>query len=93
MNIKKVLALFCAVAILWMTAGCKSAQENVSSQISETQKTEEYRNYITLLYSAADTFNPYTAKTDTDKYAVCYMSRLLNWTTNSTRFTALHKML
>lgn len=57
------------VLLLGLTA-CNSDKDTSSSYISATESTEEIksgRNYLTLLYSAADSFNPYTLKTDVNR--------------------------
>jgi len=53
--------------ILFTASGCKDNVENSSSGASPTTEQSHKKDYLTLLYSAADTFNPYTAKTDINR--------------------------
>ncbi len=63
----RILSLFTALFVFFTASGCKSTVENSSSGISSTTEQAKNRDYLTLLYSAADTFNPYTAKTDVNR--------------------------
>ena len=48
--------------------GCKENPQNISSTgLVEGEASGKGKDNITLLYSAADTFNPYTAKTDVNR--------------------------
>lgn len=71
MTFKKILSLLISVILLFSLTGCKNSVDNSSSLSTDSSKGEEStqktRNYITLLYSAGDTFNPYTAKTNINK--------------------------
>lgn len=62
MNLKKALALILALLIVCTFSACKSGTENNSSLLQQTEENKT-QSYMTLLYSAADTFNPYTAET------------------------------
>jgi len=64
---KKALAFFLATVCFLSLYGCKKNPENTSSVSEGIVIESKGRNYITLLYSAADTFNPYTAKTDINR--------------------------
>ncbi len=65
--------LICAVLVfcLFFTACGKSdaPSKDVSSNKSESA-SKGSRDYLTLLYSNADSFNPYTVKTDTNRQIV-----------------------
>lgn len=63
----RILSLLVALIILFTASGCKAVSENSSSNSSKTPEKTAERDYLTLLYSAADTFNPYTAKTDINR--------------------------
>ncbi len=66
---KKTIALFAVFVLLFSLCGCKS-DRNVTSQLQQTEAvkdSKEYKSTLTLLYSAADTFNPYDAKTETNR--------------------------
>ncbi len=71
MKFLKLLSL-CMVLLMLLT-GCK---ENAGDALSNESSTESVaqskggRDYLTLLYSSADTFNPYTLKTDTNRQIV-----------------------
>ena len=63
---KKAAAL--VLAVLCLMSGCRKKQELTSSfdGLGVTSAASS-RNYITLLYSSSDTFNPYTAVTDINR--------------------------
>ena len=67
MKIIKATALISAFVIL--LSGCRGNVKPLSSsdmpQTSVANSAE--RNYITLLYSSSDSFNPYTAATDANR--------------------------
>ena len=66
---KKVIAFLMITALILTLCGCDksgTAPNKVSSGSSTSEK-EEYEKSITLLYSKADTFNPYTAKTEINR--------------------------
>ncbi|MBE6750741.1 MAG: ABC transporter substrate-binding protein [Ruminococcaceae bacterium] len=64
MKIKKVLAFMLVTLLIVSFCGCKKNPPEASSTDSETSEDAPQQNHLTLLYSAADTFNPYTAKTN-----------------------------
>ena len=64
--LKKALAVL-LLLIIFSLSGCRKSPQNVSSEISSETVKDNGRNYLTLLYSASDTFNPYTAKTDINR--------------------------
>lgn len=63
MNLKKIIALIASVFLILNIVGCKSTTENTSSGEITVPQTEKHKNYLTLLYSMSDSFNPYTVKT------------------------------
>ena len=68
MNIKKIVAWLLAVAIIFGLCSCKKAADGSSSYESSPNYSESSsKDYITLLYSVSDSFNPYVAKTDINR--------------------------
>ncbi|MGN0493489.1 MAG: ABC transporter substrate-binding protein [Acutalibacteraceae bacterium] len=67
-KIKNTAALFLA-AMLFLLSGCRGNTQTLSSSdLPQTSGTAiSDRNYITLLYSSSDTFDPYTATTDANR--------------------------
>ncbi|MEE1238501.1 MAG: ABC transporter substrate-binding protein [Acutalibacteraceae bacterium] len=69
MNIfKKIIALLVVIMLL-LLSGCRGNTDNTSSSLPAdfVGDSSSERDYITLLYSASDTFNPYTATTDSNR--------------------------
>lgn len=66
MKLRKVTALMLAVCLIFCFAGCKREADDTSSKVSNPTESKT-RNYMTLLYSAADTFNPYEVETDINR--------------------------
>ncbi len=66
---KKVIAFLIVSALVLTLCGCdKSGTVPSESQVDKsTTEKAEYRESINLLYSKADTFNPYTAKTEINR--------------------------
>ncbi len=62
---KFLKAIGVLLAITLTLAGCKGGSNTTSEQ--NKANTGKIKSYITLLYSASDTFNPYTANTDTNR--------------------------
>ena len=64
----KTAALLLA-AVMLLLSGCRSGTGGTSSLQAPTDSntSDGYRDYITLLYSSSDSFNPYTVKTDTNR--------------------------
>lgn len=69
MDLKKTVAIVTALLLILTFSGCRKnpQSDSVSSGTAPTQDIKNSRSYITLLYSSADTFNPYTAKTDINR--------------------------
>ena len=67
MKYKKILAFVLASVLLFSVCGCKDKPENSGSSVESGQVSTKSRDYLNLLYSAADSFNPYTAKTDINR--------------------------
>ncbi len=71
MKFKILLSIILVLCFIF--SGCKAKVDNTVSDSSLAEsivETDEKRDYITLLYSAADSFNPYTLKTDTNRQIV-----------------------
>ena len=69
----KLKTIFSVVLILcFILTGCKDNTDISSSEVTSTEVTQESkgRDFLTLLYSAADSFNPYTVKTDVNRQIV-----------------------
>lgn len=68
MILKRIAVLLLTVCLGFCFTACKEGE--TTSEITTTPQVESNsgtRTYMTLLYSAADTFNPYTAKTDINR--------------------------
>lgn len=63
---KKIISLVLIFVFIFTLSGCKTEQ-NFDSDISVTESETEYKNTMSLLYSAADNFNPYGAKTEINR--------------------------
>ncbi|MBE6777296.1 MAG: hypothetical protein E7542_04200 [Ruminococcaceae bacterium] len=67
MNMKKIIALILALALLVTLCGCGEDTSSESSNPQSEKDQTQYKNSMTLLYSAADSFNPYEASTDINR--------------------------
>ncbi len=68
MKFKKIIAWLLVFSLCFLVSACKENPDNTSSSaFIEADKSQSKKDYITLLYSVADTFNPYTAKTDINR--------------------------
>ncbi len=68
MKFKRISAFILAVALIFSVAGCKSNEEiSGSGEIHAENTPTASVDTISLLYSASDTFNPYTAQTDLNR--------------------------
>ncbi len=66
---KKVIAFLITTALILTLCGCDKNTTATNKKPSDNNDTEtaEYKSSITLLYSKADTFNPYIAKTEVNR--------------------------
>ncbi len=66
---KRVIAFLLVAILMFSLCGCAKDIETDSNTPENKTESEvlEYENSITLLYSAADTFNPYDAKTEVNR--------------------------
>lgn len=67
MKLKKLTVLLLVLVLALNICGCNKTSVDNSEVSSTTSDQTKGKDYITLLYSAADTFNPYTAKTDINR--------------------------
>ena len=69
MNTLKKATSLIIVGMLLLLSGCRGNTEGTSSDlpIGTESVSSADRDYITLLYSASDTFDPYTATTDSNR--------------------------
>jgi len=68
MKFKKIISLFLVFVLIFSVSGCKKmGEKDSSSNASGTAEQNKERDFMTILYSAGDTFNPYTAKTEINK--------------------------
>jgi nucleoside-specific outer membrane channel protein Tsx len=63
---KKLLSVILCLGLIFSLVACKE-DKNISSNKTDTQEQTKQKEYITLLYSMADGFNPYTIKTDVNR--------------------------
>lgn len=70
MKAKRFLSLATALVLMLTFCSCRDNPNDISS-VASLDNTEQEgttsRDYMTLLYSSADTFNPYTLKTDVNR--------------------------
>ena len=67
MKFKKALAIVLCLICVFGFSGCKKTPDINTSSETAVSSGKKLKNYITLLYSSGDTFNPYTAKTDINR--------------------------
>ena len=63
MNFKRIIAVILMAFLVVNIVGCNKKTDNTSSQISSAEESVERRDYLTLLYSMSDSFNPYAVET------------------------------
>lgn len=69
MNSKKLLSLIIAILICVCFSSCRDNTDMLSNNESVTsEETKITRDYLTLLYSSSDGFNPYTVKTEINRH-------------------------
>lgn len=64
--LKKFIAVFSAILLMLCATACNADLPGGDIQNEENQAQGKY-NIVNLAYNSADTFNPYTAKTDLNK--------------------------
>lgn len=70
MNFKRLLSFILTAVFILTLGGCGKNNGDTASSVTSTVKDDtanKSKDYITLLYSAADTFNPYNLKTDVNR--------------------------
>ncbi len=69
MKILKKTTVIIVAAMLLLLSGCRSNTDSTSSSLPNdgTSVSASKRDYLTLLYSASDTFDPYTAATESNR--------------------------
>ncbi len=67
MRFKKALSVALALILTLSPIGCQNAENPQSGEEGSVTENTDGRDYITLLYSAADTFNPFNTKTDINR--------------------------
>ena len=69
MNKFKIVISLIIAGTLLLLSGCRGSTTGTSSDlpIGTESVSSADRDYITLLYSASDTFDPYTATTDSNR--------------------------
>ena len=66
----KFLSLLMALSFIFCLTGCEKGENESQISTLQTEDEGETRDYLTLLYSATDSFNPYTLKTDVNRQLV-----------------------
>ncbi len=64
---KKIISFVLAVIMLLCFTSCKNITENGSTFDTPNEELTATRDYLTLLYSSSDGFNPYTVKTEINR--------------------------
>lgn len=67
MNFKRIIAFLTVTFLVFNIVGCKSNAGSTSSETTSLVETASQKNYLTLLYSMSDSFNPYAVKTATNR--------------------------
>ena len=72
MKLNKIICCVLCFLLALSFSGCKKSDGNLSGSLTEENLVQQTnaKDYITLLYSAADSFNPYTLKTDINRQIV-----------------------
>ncbi len=91
MIFKRIICIMTVLSVLLVSSGCEKMPETLSSGVV-AEKTEENktRDYITILYSSGDTFNPYTAKTNINRQLMTLLYESLVSVNNE--FEAVYKL-
>lgn len=64
MKFIRLVSIITIISVIVTFTGCKESGKESTSSNGESVSQSSTRDYITLLYSASDTFNPYTVKTE-----------------------------
>ena len=72
MKTLKITAFLLVLLLVLNFSGCTNNPENgsgsaIDENLQSTETAKSSREYMTLLYSASDTFNPYTLKTNVNR--------------------------
>lgn len=67
MKFKNIFSLFLSVVLMLCFTSCKNVGDTSSTSEPQGIEKKSTREYLTLLYSAADGFNPYTVKTEINR--------------------------
>lgn len=68
MKLKNCLALFLCFILGLSAVGCNEATSSLRSETASSAETKRSdKDYLTLLYSMSDSFNPYTVKTQINR--------------------------
>ncbi len=67
MKLKGYFAVIIAIFLVFNIAGCKANPDTVSSEPEHIVESVKQKDYLTLLYSMSDSFNPYTVKTSINR--------------------------
>lgn len=64
---RRILTIFLSLILAITFVGCKSNEEILSNGGLQSGESQKFKDYMTLLYSASDSFNPYEVKTDVNR--------------------------
>lgn len=69
MKINKIISLLLAIVLLFCFTSCRNKTDSGSTfEPNNNEETVTTRDYLTLLYSSSDGFNPYTVKTEINRH-------------------------
>ncbi len=63
---RKLLIVFLCVVLSLGTVACKQEKQGDTENL-QIEASKKYKDYMTLLYSSSDSFNPYELKTDVNR--------------------------
>ncbi len=91
MIFKRIICIITVLSVLLVSSGCEKTPESISSGVvAEKTEKQKLRDYITILYSAGDSFNPYTAKTNINRQMMTLLYEPLVSVDND--FKAVYKL-